>query len=202
MAKRFALENDSKLDFASINKMMAKGSAYAGTLEPASEEKKEEKQNVEKADSSEQVGAVDNAPTTVEQQSEPATIVKSEKKKESKSRIKKETKRTLKKEEPEEAVAESVAEQVPVETPKSAVTSELAYPSFKEILYNEQCPGSEKESVTIRLNPDVLAKLDWLTNELPKGKKSSRGQIIENLLSFFFEKYQKKLEAMEILSNE
>ena len=33
MAKRFALENDDKLDFASINKMMAKGSAYAAPFE-------------------------------------------------------------------------------------------------------------------------------------------------------------------------
>ncbi len=211
MAKRFALEGDDNLDFSSINQMMAKGSAYAGKLEPA-EEKKEDKPEEKEAQKEEtepvaETGAAGEAQK--ETTAQPTAEIKAdaqktdlEPAKEAKPKDKKQTKKTAQKKDAAEAkkqeTATAQAEQMTEEQTLSG--EDLPFPTFSEIMYNMVGNREDNEFLTIRIAPDLIAKLDVLTKNLPKGKKSSRGQVVANLLTYFYKKYAKEVEAFETLS--
>lgn len=209
MAKRFALEGDDNLDFSSINQMMAKGSAYAGKLEPA-EEKKEDKPEEKEAQKEEtepvaETGAAGEAQK--ETTAQPTAEVKSETQKtdlgkEAKPKDKKQAKKTAKKKDAaEDRKQETATVQVEQMTEEQTLSGEdLPFPTFSEIMYNMVGNREDNEFLTIRIAPDLIAKLDVLTKNLPKGKKSSRGQVVANLLTYFYKKYAKEVEAFETLS--
>lgn len=70
-------------------------------------------------------------------------------------------------------------------------------PDFYDILYNEY--DNDRTQITLTLDKINLRKLDIVNEMLPKGQKSSRGQILSNLLTFFFSRCEAEVNAMTIL---
>lgn len=198
MARRI-IKNNSDLDFSNINKSMPTESP----LLKNSKEKSEAEEENQKEETFAEVVSLEikgegdikeneNGKTPVDEAKEITTSeVSKEETSESSEKKKKRSKKNV-----EVKTADDAEETENVEEPEK-VKDFSEFPEFYEIIYNDY--DTDRAQITLTLDKINLEKLDAVTDVLPKGQKSSRGQILSNLLTFFFGKYEKEVNAMLVL---